>query len=127
MWQIGKHKFSTVQAMIDWTVEETCHRNYRKYSEYTVWQDQIGYTLKVWCDFNTGTLKYYKLEKNAVYNTPIAAPKLDLYYGTQYVKTFFNRETLKEFLDENKGKVYLFSTSKKTYQISSENFHKIFK
>lgn len=127
MWQINRHRFSTVQDMINWAVEDTCHRHYRKYSEYTAWQGTIGYTLKVWCDFDTGTLNHYKLEKNAVYNTSIAAAKLDLYYGTEYVKTFFNRETLKKFLDENKGKVYLFSTSKKTYQISSENFHEIFK
>lgn len=127
MWQIGKQKFSTVQEMIIWAVEDTCHRRYRKYSEYIAWQGTIGYTLKVWCDFNTGTLKNYKLEKNAVYNTPITAAKLDLYFGTEYVKTFFNRETLKKFLDENKGKVYLFSIPKKTYQISSDNFSKIFK
>lgn len=127
MWQIEKNKFPTVQTMIDWAVNDTCHIHYRKYSEYTAWQDTIGYTLKVWCDFNTGTLKYYKLEKNAVYNTPVTAAKLDLYYGTEHVKTFFNRETLKKFLDENKGRVYLFSTSKQTYRISSENFHEIFK
>lgn len=127
MWQIGKYKFSTVQNMINWATEDTCHIHRRKYSEYTAWQDQIGYTLKVWCDFNTGTLNHYKLEKNAVYNTPVTAAKLDLYFGTQYVKTFFNRETLKKFLDENKDKAYLFSTPKKTYQISSDNFHEIFK